>query len=76
MPAVDEEALEKLSSLFCCSVAMKERLSVLLHWCALSGRDFEGEVKARMETGVLPAPNRREGKKVFDDIERTLTMGD
>lgn len=71
----DGEALERAASLFCCSVSMRERLRVLLRWCALSGRDFDKEVRTRLSRGELPAPNKREGKKVLDAIEHALTTG-
>ena len=57
-----------------CSVTMRLELEQLLHFAAISGIDTETTVRDFYENGALPARDKRNGKKILDEIRRRVVQ--
>ena len=57
-----------------CSVTMQLELEQLLHFAAISGIDTETTVRDFYENGALPARDKRNGKKILDEIRRRVVQ--
>lgn len=70
-PVIDEETLTRDAALFHASQSMKEALRHLLTYAALSG--MEDPIKKLAAQGILPAADKKEGKRILDDVFRSIT---
>jgi hypothetical protein len=55
-----------------CSVTMEAELTQLLLYCRLTGKDYAGMIKAYRSRGLLPAKDKREGKKRLEELKADL----
>jgi hypothetical protein len=55
-----------------CSVTMQAGLDQLLFYCLLTGKDYAGRVEEYARRGCLPAKDKREGKKLLEELRAEL----
>ncbi len=55
-----------------CSVTMEHELKQLLHYSALAGREPKTQIKRDYDQGILPCPDKREGKKYLEKLKAGL----
>ena len=63
---------ENALALFCPSETMRLELANLLKYCALAGIDADGILSEMKKEGLLPAPDRRGGKKALVEFRNKI----
>ncbi len=63
---------KKLSDLFMCSETMKNMLINYIKYSKNAGIDYQAIIKSMLETGLLPASSRKDGKKALENLRIRL----
>jgi hypothetical protein len=63
---------QKLAEELHCSVTMTAELTQLLFYCRLTGRNAVGLLARYRSEGKLPAKDKREGKKLLEELKANL----
>lgn len=66
------ETLEKLCLDMHCSRTMSESIRQYIHYCLLSGVDYDSVIEEMYQKGQLPCKDKREGKKCFEELKKRL----
>lgn len=67
----EEEAAQLGEELYCSAVMRGELLQLLFYW-KLTGTDYENVLKEYRRQGRLPAKDKREGKRILDELKARL----
>jgi hypothetical protein len=70
--ALAEADAKELASEMHCSVTMAAELTQLLFYCRLTGKNYAELTDEYRSRGQLPAKDKREGKKLLEDIREKL----
>lgn len=68
----DSPLLESLSADLHCSVTMQHTLRQYLIWASLTASSLEGKIQEMYTSGVLPCKDRKEGKKILEQLRSFL----
>lgn len=68
----DSPLLESLSADLHCSVTMQHTLRQYLIWASLTASSLEEKIQEMYTSGVLPCKDRKEGKKILEQLRSFL----